>query len=138
MEFDGGHRAQFRHTDVVCRVAHHHDAVQKKTWTSVHSPLVGCVQMVFGLDQDHLGNLWPENSYRCQKGEAQEWLTRDGHVGALLQVRSDLENYSKEFALQHHSSNEPCFRCAANRSAMPWTAVPPGADWTSHCHSNAA
>jgi hypothetical protein len=64
------------------------------------------------------------------------WLTEAHHTGALIQCRSDLDNFSKEFGLRHHSSNTPCFRCAANRSDIPWTAVPPHADWMGHCYTN--
>ncbi len=89
--------------------------------------------------QDHTGaDFAPGSSRTTLTGHHLADLHDTHYTDAFVQMRSDLDNYSKEFRLAHHSFSSLCFRCRGNRSNLPWVGVPPTADWCQECYDSAS
>ena len=52
-----------------------------------------------------------------------------GYRFALWQIAADLDYCCNYLRLRHFGSLSPCFKCACNRSDVPWTALTPTAAW---------
>ncbi len=76
---------------------------------------------------DWKGQPWPANSRRAQR--AGEPLCGN-HVFAVMQVSADLDYLCNYLGLEHFNSRRrPCFKCHADRAAVPWSDLRPSAAW---------
>ena len=77
---------------------------------------------------DWAGRPWEEGS---QEFEDAGQPLADGFFLVPLAVSGDMEFHHEAFLLQHHNSGQPCSRCLANSSTIPWTDSRPTAAWRS-------
>ena len=56
-----------------------------------------------------------------------------GFNAAIMQLSADLDYDCNYLELRHfNSANNPCFKCNANRSTIPWTDCRPDAQCQNH------
>ena len=77
---------------------------------------------------DHKGNPFPSGSNRALKGGTKLCPGMDFR-GIVWIITADLKHLALEFGLANHSSSNPCFKCACNKSTIPYNDFRHNAKW---------
>ena len=84
-----------------------------------------------------ISGVWPARDWNREPFDGWRWERRGQPIAgglrfAIFQIAADLDYLCNYLALQHfnHGTN-PCFRCGANRSDIPFTDLRPTAGWRS-------
>ena len=101
------------------------------TWDNIWDAVVWSFnQLLLGRwpDQDHKGKPFPAGSKRALKAGSKLGQGVD-LLGIVWIITGDLKHLSVEWGLASHSSLTPCFKCACNKSTIPFNDFRQNAKW---------
>ena len=101
------------------------------TWDILWDAVVWSLNQLFAgrwPAKDHMGQPFPSGSTRSLKAGTQLCPGLDLR-GVVWIITADLKHLAVEFGLASHSSLNPCFKCACNKSNIPFNDFRQNAKW---------